>query len=257
MQRIAALRVAPVKALGSVLRDRIALETQGVAEDRRLFLLGSDGSVVTQRKHPRLAGVAPDLDLQAGTLGVAFPDGTTVTSTMHATGETLHASLFGKDRSGRLVPGQVADALSDFVAEPLKLVLADVTGNGWDEGPVSILTRASAEAVDPPSEKPGGIPGSPDTARFRMLVEVDGAEPYEEDSWVGRPLRLGEALVRVTHSLERCVVINHSPATGQRDWAGVKTLALRRGRELVCLGVIAQVERPGELRVGDVVQVLS
>ena len=236
-----------------MLRDRVQLETQGVAEDRRLFLLGSDGSVVTQRRHPRLAGVAPDLDLEAGTLGLTFPDGTTVRSTLSATGEPLHATLFGKDRSGRLVPGPVADALSDYVAEPLRLVLADNTGTGWDEGPVSILGRASVEAVG----APGGKPGSPDTARFRMLVEVDGVEPYEEEGWVGRPLRLGEALVRVTHSLERCVVINHSPATGETDWAGVKTLALRRGRDRVCLGVIAQVDRPGEVRVGDAVQVLS
>ncbi len=250
MQTVSALRVAPVKALATVARDRLRLETKGAAEDRRLFLVHSDGSVVTQRRYPQLTRVVPCLDLSAGALTVDLPDGTTATADLSALGGHVRTTLFGKNRFGRLVPGPVADVLSEYVAAPLQLVLSDTTGIGWDEGPVSLIGSASASAVSPPDE-----PGSAATARFRMLVEVDGTAPYEEDSWIGSQLRIGEARLRVTHPLERCLIINHSPVTGLKDWPGLKTLAALRGPDRVTLGVIAQVEQPGDISVGDAVDV--
>lgn len=246
MIRVAALRVAPVKALSAVYRASVSLEAQGVAEDRRLFLVDADGAVVTLRRHPELTRVVPDLDLAGQTLTVALPDGVGATSTLTSTGEELRSRLFGKDRSGRLVAGPVADALSDYAGEPVRLVLADRTGVGWDEGPVSLLGRASAGAVGTPADDP-----VPVTARFRMLVELEGSGPFEEDSWIGRHLRLGQALVRVTHPLQRCVVINHSASTGRKDWDGLRMLAASRGRDRLSLGVIAAVVEPGAVRIGD------
>ncbi|HSU35709.1 MAG TPA: MOSC domain-containing protein, partial [Propionibacteriaceae bacterium] len=89
--------------------------------------------------------------------------------------------------------------------------------------------------------------------RYRMLIEVEGGAAFEEDSWVGGTVRIGEVLVRVTHALERCVVINHHPRTGAKDWPGLKTL-VTRGRDQLTLGVIAQVEQTGVIRVGDLVE---
>jgi len=88
------------------------------------------------------------------------------------------------------------------------------------------------------------------------LVEVDDVLAYEEDSWVGRDVRLGEATVRVSHRLGRCVVIDHSPVTGSKDWQGVRTIARTRGPDSVTLGVIAEVLRPGTVRVGDCLEPL-
>lgn len=240
-----ALRIAPIKGLACVDTERVLLEAGGVAEDRRLLLLAPDDSVVTLRRYPGLTRVAPRLDLGAGTLDVTFPDGATVTSALTPTGERLQTTLFGKPRSGRLLPGPVGEALSEYVGEPLRLVLADATGNGWDEGPVSLIGSASAEQVEVPAEN-----GSPASARFRMLIEVDGLAPYEEDSWVGRDVTVGEALLRVTHCLQRCVVINHSAVTGAKNWDGLRRLADLRGRDRLTLGVIADVVRPGEVAVG-------
>ncbi|HET6627097.1 MAG TPA: MOSC N-terminal beta barrel domain-containing protein, partial [Nocardioidaceae bacterium] len=244
------LRIAPVKALATISPDRVFLDTEGVAEDRRLFLVHADGAVVTQRRHPRLTGVVPDLDLAQQRLTVTFPDGTTATSELSAVGEHVSTTLFGKDRAGRVVPGAVADTLSQFAGVPMRLVLAQATGVGWDEGPVSLIAQASVQAAGPPAG-----PGSSVSGRFRMLLEVDGTEAYAEDSWVGHRLVIGDAVLRVTHPLERCVVINHSPVTGRQDWPGLKTLVARRGR--VTLGVIADVEQPGGISVGDTAEVIE
>jgi uncharacterized protein YcbX len=242
------LQVAPVKGLAALSRRQIELEADGVAEDRRVLLLHADGSVVTMRRHPELVQVVPDLDLAAGRIAVRLPDGTVACSPLDEAGEPIVSTLFGKERTGRVLPGAVAQALSGFAGEPLRVVVAESTGVGWDEGPVSLISRASAVAVGSPDDGPG-LP------RYRMLIEVDGDSPFVEDGWVGAEVSLGTARIRISHSLDRCLVINHSPVTGKKDWPGLKTLAASRGPDRLTLGVIASVERPGIVRVGDEVVV--
>src|SRR3954454_24173184 len=238
MPTVDALTIAPVKALAAVRRLAVRLDPDGVAEDRRLFLLRPDGSVATQRRHPTLTAVVPDLDLAGESLSVTFPDGTVVRSDLRPVGEPLHATLFGKARTGRLVPGEVAEALSAYVGERLRLVLGPV-GVGWDEGPVSLVSTASVGAVGVPQE-----PAVDPAARFRMLLEVGGLGPFGEEDWVGRDLQVGEAVVAVTHRLGRCMVIEHSPRSGAKDWPGVRALAELRGPQAVTLGVIGTVRSP-------------
>ncbi|HVM19159.1 MAG TPA: MOSC N-terminal beta barrel domain-containing protein [Egibacteraceae bacterium] len=242
MAVISALRVVPVKGLHAVARDALHLDRDGIAEDRRLFLLDAAGEVVTMREHAGLVQAVPDLDLAAGVLRVTVPDGRSVSTALAAVTEPVSAELYGKQRTGRVLPGDVSDALSDLAGAPLRVVLGDRTGVGWDEGPISILGSASAAEIGAPRG---------DTVRYRMTVEVDGLAPFEEDTWVGEHVGLGDAVVAVTHPLQRCVVITMSPDTGAQDWDGLHALARRRGRDHLCLGVIAEVAEPGVVRVGD------
>lgn len=241
------LQIAPVKGLAAVPRRELVLEPDGVAEDRRVLLLHADGSVVTMRRLPSLVQVVPDLDLEAGTLSVTLPDGSTASSRLSGTTDRAESLLYRKLRTGRLLPGAVADALSALAGEPLRVLVGDRTGVGWDEGPVSLVSAASAAAVASP-DGGGGL------GRYRMLIEIDGAEPFAEDSWSGRSVAIGGTVLAVSHPLGRCLVINHSPHTGERDWGGLKTLAAVRGADRVTLGVIATVEQPGRIQVGDEVR---
>jgi hypothetical protein len=116
---------------------------------------------------------------------------------------------------------------------------------------VSLIGQASVAAVETPQ-----VPDGSGSARYRMLIEVGGTEPYEEDSWVDRDVRVGEAQLTITQALERCVVITYSPRDGGKDWAGLQALA-DHGRGQLTLGVIASVGAPGMVRVGDPVEVGS
>jgi len=96
-----------------------------------------------------------------------------------------------------------------------------------------------------------------DSRRFRILIEVAGAEtPHQEDSWLGREVRIGEAVVRVTKPDARCVITTQDPDTGQRDFPTLHVIkqyrGLRDGRKLD-FGVYADVIRPGRVAVGDAV----
>lgn len=246
------MQIVPVKAMAVVPLRRIFLDAQGAAEDRRLFLLRHDGTVATSRRYPQLARVVPDLNLAAGSLTLTFPDGTTATSELTGLGERVHSRVFEKDRDGQLVGGPVAAALSGYLNEPVRMALTERAGIGWDEGPVSLLGRASAQAVEAPDAHP-----SSSTARFRMLVEVDGIGAHEEDTWIGRDVRLGNAAVSVSHPPRRCVVINNSPVTGVKDWDGLRILAAHQSPHRMCLGVIANVANSGDVSVGDTVEMLA
>lgn len=248
MAVVRTLRVAPVKGLGSVMRERITIDDQGVAADRRALLIDAAGAVVTLRSHPQLVRVTADVDLDARVLRVTLPDGSAAASDMNEAGDAMRAELYDKTRQGRVLGGAVAEALSEVAGEPIRVLLADQTGVGWDEGPVSILGSASAAAV-------GGA--DRDSARYRMLIEVAGTQPFEEDGWIDRDVQVGDAVVRVTHQLQRCVIITQSPATGQKDWEGLHALAEHRGRDLLCLGVIAEVVSPGTVTIGASVSPLD
>ena len=237
--RVAALHIAPVKGLGVVRRDSVDIGADGVAGDRRFFLLDADGEVATLRRHPRLAAVLPAWD-GASELTLALPDGGGEVRGEIALGADVEARLFGKQRAGRLVDGPFAEALSELAGAPLRLALGP-PGVGWDEGPVTVVSAASLDSMD-----------EPDRRRFRMTIEVEGvAEPFGEDAWVGGAIDVGEARLDVLSPLERCVVITRSPDSGVTDWEGLRDLARRRGKELVCLGLICGVARPGRVAVGD------
>ena len=97
-----------------------------------------------------------------------------------------------------------------------------------------------------------------DPRRFRMLIELDDCQPYEEDSWSGDRLRIGEAELLVSGPTYRCTLTTLHPDTGERDFPALDVLATyRQGADGLELGRYAQVLRPGVIRVGDTVEVLA
>jgi hypothetical protein len=86
------------------------------------------------------------------------------------------------------------------------------------------------------------------------VIETEGAEPFEEDKWVGRTLMFGEensgAVLRITMRDERCVMVDLDPDTAERDSEVMKTV-VRLNENYA--GVYGTVVRAGELRIGQVV----
>ena len=87
-----------------------------------------------------------------------------------------------------------------------------------------------------------------------MLVELGGCEPHEEDTWAGRLLRIGQAVVRVGGPIPRCVVTTLDPDEGVKDFDTLKAVAAYRGVTAdrdINFGVYADVVEPGMIAVGD------
>ena len=93
-----------------------------------------------------------------------------------------------------------------------------------------------------------------------MLIDLEGAKAHEEDTWIGGTIGIGDAVLRVTKPDARCAITTQDPDTGERDLDTLRTIisyrGLREGKH-ADFGVLADVERPGRIRVGDAVTVLS
>ena len=88
-----------------------------------------------------------------------------------------------------------------------------------------------------------------------MLIGVDGATAHEEDGWIGRRVRVGEAVIVPGGNVGRCKVTTMAPDTGIRDLDTLDVLARYRGEvqssEKLSFGVWARVERAGRVVLGD------
>jgi uncharacterized protein YcbX len=121
---------------------------------------------------------------------------------------------------------------------------------------VSLISRASLERL----REESGADGPVDGRRFRMLLEIDGVGPNEEDAWLGSALQVGEAAIVLNGDIGRCVVTTQDPDTGVTDLDTLGALARyrREGQtEDLPLGVYGAVTVPGRVRLGDPVRLLA
>ena len=252
--RVVRIAIAPVKALGLVHPEAVSLGPEGVRGDRRFWLRDADGRLVNGKRFPRLMQVRPEWDENSRRLALAFPDGRVVAGAVEP-GEPVDATLYGEPHASRAVPGPWQEALSEFASAPLTLLWSErgavdrgANGGGW----ASILSRASIDRL----AAAAGAAEPVDGRRFRMLFEIDGVGPHEEDAWLGRRVRVGESVVEPLGDVGRCVVTTCDPDTGVADLDTLEALAAYRREGVVeplPLGVYAAVVEPGRVRVGDAI----
>jgi len=245
---VSTLRVVPVKGTAVVEVERATIGPRGLQGDRRFSILDTEGGLLTARRSGPLLGVHAAVDEAAGTLTLAFPGGEEVTAPV-VLGAPASGTYFG-ERRGRVVEGPFGGALQRYLDRPAQLLAHDDETDGWDEDPVSLVSRAS---VDELARQAGR--DALDARRFRMSIEVDGLGPHEEDGWIGREVAVGDAVLEVTARCERCVITTRDPDSGEVDFNALRALAAYRGKDCVCMGVLCRVVRPGEVRAGDAVVV--
>jgi uncharacterized protein YcbX len=250
------LSIAPVKGLGLVQADEIALERFGVLENRRFYVRNGDGGFVNALKHPELFHVRPSYDPYGETLALHFPGGDVVEAQVEL-GEGVTTDFYGRDVPGRFVAGPFGAALSEHAGAPVKLVQTDEPGAAVDRprGPVSLVSDESVEELARQAGRE-----RVDAGRFRMLIGIRGVEPHREDEWIGRRVRVGDAVVRLVEQVARCAITTRDPVTGERDLDTLRLIKQYRGvrgTKQLDFGVYGIVAEPGRVRVGDVVEPLA
>jgi uncharacterized protein len=249
---VVGISLAPVKAMALVHPDEVVVGAIGVVGNRRFWLRDENGNLFNAKKEGKLLQIRPQWDESSRRLALTFPDGRRVEGVVEL-GEPVDAFVYGELRPSRGVSGAAwAEAVSDFVGRPLELLWAD--DNGVDrltsEGTVSLISMASLDRL----REEMGVDRPIDPRRFRMLFQIDGVGPNEEDTWIGRHLQLGDAELIVTGDIGRCVVTSRDPDTGITDMPTLAALAgyRREGHsEPLPLGVKGTVYTPGRVRVGD------
>ena len=247
--------IAPVKALHVVNPEEVELTRAGVVGDRRFWLVDRDRRLVNGKGHPELMRVHPEWDETSRRLALAFPDGSVVEGAVEP-GEPFAAELYGTPHPSRTVPGPWQEALSEFVGEPLTLLWSEggAQDRGRDRGGwATLVSRGSLDHLGAEA----GAADPVDGRRFRMLFEIDGVEPHEEDGWLGHRVAIGEAVVVPLGDVGRCAVTTCDPDTAISDLDTLKVLAAYRRDGVVeplPFGVYCNVAVPGRVRVGDAVR---
>jgi uncharacterized protein YcbX len=250
MATVGRIAITPVKGLGLLHPEDVVLGVGGVASNRRFYLVDEHGRLFTGTRCGPLVQIRPACDVESERLRLEFPDGQVVEGTVEL-GGSVRTDFWGtRQVPGRVVVGPFAEALSAYASRRLRLVKSDQPGGGYDVHAATIVSQASVDELG----RRAGTPGDPDGRRFRMLFTLAGCEPHEEDTWIGRRVEIGEAVVRIPGPVPRCVVTTHDPETGVRDLDTLRIVksyrGVRDGRN-VDFGVYADVEEPGRVRVGN------
>ena len=249
MPSVARISVTPVRTFRLVHPDEVQLTALGVVENRRFLLVDAEGKRLRSSLTVWPAPVSAEWDASSETLRVEV-DGEAFEGAALGDGESFVVDLNGGPVTVQAVGGAWADALSELLGKPVRIARPEHPGL-LQNAPVTLVSRASLERLGAEAGR------EVDARRFRMLFDLDGCEPHEEDAWDGRRVRIGEAVVRVGGPVERCAVTTRNPETGEVD---LDTLRLIRGyREprdgvTIPFGVYAEVETPGRVRAGDPVE---
>ena len=253
--RVSWISLTPVKATMLHLVDEAELLETGVRGDRRFYLVGERGRLISNKDHGPLQLVRAEYDEAADTLTMRFEDGEELSAPVER-GEEVTTTFHRAPRTARLVVGPWAEAFSSLMGEPVRLVEPALPAP--DRGRGGAATLLATTSLDRLASQLG-VDGL-DHRRFRMNFGIEGVDAHEEDGWRGRRVRIGEAVVIPQGHVGRCVITTQHPDTGRTDLDTLKGLAAYRGdletTEPLPFGVHAAVAEPGKIRVGDVVEPL-
>ena len=246
--------IAPVRSLGLEHPETIDLTERGVLEDRRFFLADDANRLVDKLVIPKLGQISTHTNPEATSLRMTFPDGTVVEDDVRLS-DPIEVPIHGRTGVGHVVDGPWAAPLSAFAGRPITLVRCDRPGGTRAGNAVSLVCDGSLTEL----ARHANV-DSVDARRFRMLIELGGADSHEEDAWIGTRIALGNAELLITKPDARCAMPTQNPDTGERDLDTLRTIisyrGLREGKH-ADFGVLGEVTIPGRIELGDEVTVLD
>ena len=274
----------PVKSMGGESLAQAAFGALGIPGDRGWALRDeAAGEMRGAKKLPVLMRCRARYDAEPGAGAVppvtmTLPDGTTLRSGDADAAARLSA-LTGRsvtlwplqppectehyrrglpdnpdmDSELRQVFGRLPDEpLPDLSTIPPEIFeYTSPLGTYFDLFPLHLLTTASLRALA------AKTPGSAfDVRRFRpnLLIEPsDGAQGLVEIGWSGKTVRIGAATISIVMPTMRCSMIAQAVDELAKDPAVLRTVVRDADQNL---GVYATVSQPGEVRVGDAVELV-
>ena len=272
MITVAEIAIYPIKSTRGLPLRSSAVETLGLAQDRRRALVNATTNrIITARDYPALLGLTATLvDDQ---LVVYHGDAFIALPLVPATGESVAVDLWAAEgHPGLRYPDEVNRWFSAIAGVdcyliamgdgcrrelPTNLASAYVGQPGdavsyADDYPVLLASEASLAELNTRLETPVTL------THFRPNVVLRGATAYEEDRWAR--VRIGECEFEFAQQCPRCVMITINPETQTKSQAQepLRTLATyRKSPGGVPFGVQMVPRRLGRISVGDAVEVLA
>lgn len=236
----------PLKGARHTAHSAATLAPEGPVGDRRYCLVDpSRNRVLRTVENPSMLETTATVD--GDQLRVDLPHGA-VAGVPQPTGELRAVDYWGREVQVELLDGPWSDAYTAHLGYGVRLARPSCDGAVVYAGSVTLVTTSSmALAADRI-----GRPVAGERFRSTFLIDTGDLPAHVEDTWTGRELRLGEAVVRVRGRVARCAVVDLDPGTGTRDALLLKTLAGYRLHDgEIYFGVDAEVAVPGQVAEDD------
>ena len=205
---------------------------------------------------------------------VTLPDGTTLRTTDRDAAERMsayvgravtfrHLGPAGSDAAARILPGadseefirglnglMPGEPMPDMSAFPAERLRELRQGNFFDALPIHLITRTTLRTLE--RVAPESIW---DERRFRpnLVIETTAADGYPEIEWLGRRARVGNATLSLSDGCPRCVMVTLPLEELPQDHQIMRTL-VRETKHTA--GIYVGVADPGDVRVGDAIELL-
>ena len=262
---LSSLMYYPIKACRGLDAAESQVECMGLEHDRRMMVVTPEGEFLTQREHPRLALVTPQL--KNGALTLSAPDFDSIHLIMQTSGATWPVNIWRSKGVQAIDQGEeVAGWFSDWLGASVRLVhMADgyirrvnqqyaVTSHdhtGFADGyPILLISEESLADLNSRLETP--VPMN----RFRPNIVIKGCEPFAEDTW--KRIRIGNVEMAIVKPCPRCVVTTIDKETLEQSKEPLKTLnAFRKKAGGAMFGQNVIPLNEGRIRLGMNVETLS
>lgn len=245
------LSITPVKGLMLHHPDSIDLTSQGAVGDRMFYLLDDTGRLQSCTRNRGLYGLKAAYDRETRCLEVSRGDEVLLDGTIEPA-TPVDTDMWGLRtiKSDVVADPAWSTFFSDVVGRRVHLVQA--RESAYDVHPATLLGAGSVSEL----ARRAGL-SDVDARRFRMLIEFTGGDPHIEDSWEGKLLQVGDALLRGGGPVQRCAATTRNPDSGSVDLKTLRLIMGYRGRQGSVFGlganfgVYAEVVEPGTISVGD------
>lgn len=282
---INALYRYPVKSMGGDNLDHTALTKNGIPGDRCWTVKDEErGGIKGGKRFPQLMDMhavlehEPDALTLSPPVAITLPDQSHTHSTDPNVNQALSAAIgspvslwpllsadqlehyrrppnpenFDQMAYFRALFARTDDEpLPDLSAFPEELFIYESSpGTYFDAFPLLIMTTASLNAMATATAE-----SNFDVRRFRPNIILDtDADGFVENSWVGKRLQLGSAILQINAICPRCVMTTHGFADLPKDPRVMRHLVQQNEGNL---GVYASIEQSGNIKLGDQVEWLA
>ncbi|WP_264737952.1 MOSC domain-containing protein [Cytobacillus firmus] len=152
---------------------------------------------------------------------------------------------------GRQIPWDDEELLKEIEQHssrkitPVKYSPAHVPEGAIEEENILLVTDASLQKMKEMWGKE-----KLDFQRFRpnLVISLIKDDPFAEDKWFGKTMKIGSVEIHVKRHCERCMIITVDPESGERDPSLHKKVISERDNHF---GVYTSVEKIGEISAGD------
>lgn len=218
---VTSLFIYPVKSARGLALPQVRVGATGFEWDRQWMIVNPRGVFLSQRTHPQLARIVPELGPDALTLRA--PDLPPLLVPYSRSGEHLAVRVHQDPCEGIDQGPEAADWVTGAVGEPVRLVRVPqdparranpkFAGTvpapmGFADGyPILVCNQASLEQLN--TRMPSPIPMN----RFRPNIVLDGIPAWSEDRI--DTLTLGRLTLRLVKPCTRCAIPSIDQLTGQ------------------------------------------